>query len=184
MDLKSLLVQKKSGIVKKWFNKVAETYHPETQKFLKQRSNRFANPVGSTLTIEMEAIFDALHDQAKQDKIAACLDKIIKIRAVQDFSPSEALQFIFSLKQVIREELNEEIQDEQISKEMLALDSQIDNLGLLAFDVYMSCRETIYRIKENEYRRNRDMVLTGTDLKGVTLAEEPELGKNKPKSLT
>ncbi len=162
MSLKSLLIQKKSGIVKKWFNNIADSYDPETSKFLKSKRNRFANPVGSTISREMDALFDELHGRAEQEKIAVCLDRIIKIRAVQDFTPSEAIQFIFSLKQVIREELRNEIQDEQISRDLLKLESQIDDLALLAFDIYMSCREKIFRIKENEYRSNKLMILTGT----------------------
>ncbi|MBW1708525.1 MAG: RsbRD N-terminal domain-containing protein [Deltaproteobacteria bacterium] len=180
-------MKKKSGIVKKWFHKIADTYDPETSKFLKQKKNRFANPVGSTISMEMEALFDELFDQAEQDKVLACLDNIIKIRAVQDFTPSEAIQFIFSLKQVIRQELKKEIQDEQISEEIIKFESKIDDIALLAFDIYMSCREKVYRIKENEYRQNRFMVLAGDDIddiKGGSPAEKPALGTNKPKSLT
>jgi hypothetical protein len=54
------------------------------------------------------------------------------------------------LKKIIRESLKKNLNDRDISNELLALESKIDELGMLAFDVYMSCREKIYSLKANE----------------------------------
>ncbi|MBW2060462.1 MAG: RsbRD N-terminal domain-containing protein [Deltaproteobacteria bacterium] len=176
MDLENLLAEKRSGIIKKWFALIADTYSVEMSKFMKKKKNRFADPVGYTASTQIEAIFDALHRQAEPDELSACLDKIIRIRAVQDFSPSAALDFIFLLKQVIRAELDEEVQDKRISEELLELESRIDDLALLAFDVYMSCREKVHKIKIKELQMNRLDLITGHGPRRGTMSKKPGAG--------
>ena len=95
MDLKSLLLQKKSPIVKKWCDVVLSTYPQESQKFLRKQKDRFANPVGRTIFEGIDSIFDELLHEANSNKIALFLDDIIRVRAVQEFSASQAVGFIF-----------------------------------------------------------------------------------------
>ena len=102
----------------------------------------------------------------------------MRIRAVQDFTPSQALSFIFPLKRIIREELCVEIAEKQLSDEMLSLESAIDNLALSAFDIYMKCREKIYDIKANEVKRSTFRLLQMANLINDTNGEEPDLVGN------
>ncbi|OHE59571.1 MAG: hypothetical protein A2Z47_16140 [Thermodesulfovibrio sp. RBG_19FT_COMBO_42_12] len=150
MRLDNLLTHKRSTILKKWFNVVIETYPPETAVFLKKQKDRFANPVGSSILQGIEGIFEDLLRGIDHEKVPTFLDNIIRIRAVQDFSPSQAIVFIFLLKQVIREELRKEISENGLFEELLTLESRIDELALLAFDIFMQCREKIYDIKAME----------------------------------
>jgi hypothetical protein len=80
------------------------------------------------------------------------LDSIIRIRAIQNFSPSQATSFIFSLKDVVRETLKKEDPESKHFKELLLFESKIDELGMMAFDIYMKCREKIYELKANEMK--------------------------------
>jgi myo-inositol catabolism protein IolC len=48
--------------------------------------------------------------------------------------------------------LKKELRDNQIAAELLKLESKIDQLCLMAFDIYMQCREKIYQISANETR--------------------------------
>jgi hypothetical protein len=83
--------------------------------------------------------------------IAAYIDPIIRIRAVQSIlSPSQATSFIFFLKKAIRENLTKELKDIEITNELLIFELKIDEVGLIAFDVFMKCREQVYAIKANE----------------------------------
>ena len=156
MTLADLLSRKKTPILARCFNLVVETYPADTSSFLKREKDRFINPVGSTISQEMEAVYDELLQEMNSDKLADSLDNIIKIRSVQDFSPSQAVAFVFLLKQAIREELEDEIQEKRILDELLALESQIDKLALLAFDIYMQCREKIHEIRLNEVKAERE----------------------------
>ena len=176
MDLISLLQQKKSPIVKKWCDVVLSTYPQESQKFLRKQKNQFANPVGRSIFEGIESIFDELVHEANSDKIAGFLDDIIRVRAVQEFSPSQAVGFIFGLKKVIREELESEVLKEGITEELAAFDSRIDALALLCFDIYTQCRQKIFDIRVNEVKNQSARLLkmaglayeipeTGGDLK-------------------
>lgn len=155
MNLDNLLTKKKSAIMGRWFDLVIETYPSETAKFFKGQKNPFANPVGSTILQGIEGLFEEIIQgvDIESEKISTFLDNIIRIRAVQDFSPSQAVSFIFLLKQIIREELREEIRDNKISEELLDLESKIDNLALLSFNIYMECREKINKFKAMEMQQ-------------------------------
>jgi hypothetical protein len=153
MELKKLLQERKTTIVKKWFDTVAETYPDDTSRFIKKQKAQFTNPVGYTISDGLEHLFDGLLQGMLQDKVSAFLDSIIRIRAIQDFTPSEAVAFVFRLKKVIRQELGDDILKQQgIPEELSTLDSAIDDLALYAFDIYMKCREKIYELKANEAR--------------------------------
>jgi hypothetical protein len=153
MDLRRLLQERKIAIVKSWFDAVTEAYPDDTSRFLKKRKDQFTNPVGYTISDGLEHLFDALLQGMLEDKVSAFLDSIIRIRAVQDFTPSEAVAFIFRLKKVIRQELGDDILKQQgVPEELSTFDSAIDDLALYAFDIYMKCREKIYELKANEAR--------------------------------
>ena len=97
-------------------------------------------------------LFDGLLKGMMPAETSRFLDAIVRIRAVQDFAPSEAIRFIFRLKDVIRKELAEALQDAAVSAEMVPFEGAIDDLALFAFDLYLQCREKIYDIKANEAR--------------------------------
>ena len=159
----------------KWFGLIVETYPAETQRFLKQQKNRFANPVGYTISKEIEAIYDELRSGVDTEKISVFLDRIIRIRAIQDFSPSQAIAFIFLLKKVIREELGNESWEGGMANELWGLDDKIDHLARVSFDIYMKCREKIYELKANEVKNTTYRLLQRANLKWENPALERDL---------
>ncbi len=154
MKLEDLLVQRRSTIIDKWSDLVVETYPPDTAKFLKAQRDRFANPVGAAIAEGVEGLFDELVRGIDREKASAFLDNIIRIRAIQDFTPSQALCFVLLLKKVVRKVLRKELREVAILEELLGFESNIDELALLSFDIYMSCREKIYEIRVNELKRS------------------------------
>ncbi|MCP4746972.1 MAG: hypothetical protein GY874_12670 [Desulfobacteraceae bacterium] len=155
MNFKKKISQHKETIAKKWFELIINSYPAETARFLKTRNDPFANPVGMSTRQSLEVLIDCLTDQIDQtgqDKARSALDTILRIRAIQDFTPAQAIRFVFDVKQVIRQTLSVEHSDSQTVKEMAALDRQVDELGLLGFDIYMKCREKIYDLKANEIK--------------------------------
>jgi hypothetical protein len=153
MNLKQHLKEKKPDILKKWFDAIAGTYPGDTASFLKKQKAQFTNPVGYTLSEGMDGLFEGLLQGLLPDDVSRFLDSIVRIRAIQDFSPSEAVAFIFQLKKTVRQELGSEILAQQgASEELAVFESAIDDLALYAFDLYMKCREKIYELKANEAR--------------------------------
>jgi len=149
MNLENLLKKKRNAIIKKWFAMVVDTYPADTSRFLKSQPDPFSNPVGNTTFEGLEILFDELLGSMNREKIINALDPIIRIRAVQNFAPSGAAGFIFFLKKIIREDTKDESDN---SKELLIFESKIDELGFIAFDIYMQCREKIFEIRANEHR--------------------------------
>ena len=159
MVLEKLLSQKKALILRRWFQLIVATYPADSSRFLKQEKDRFINPVGFTISQEIETLYEGLLQGVDSDKLTTCIDNIIRIRSVQDFPPSQAVAFIFRLKQAIREELASEIGEYQFFKELLKFESRIDELALLALDIYMKCREKVYEIRVNEIKAEREGIL-------------------------
>jgi hypothetical protein len=149
--------RKRPRIVEKWFDRILDTYPEDTSKFLRKEKDPFANPVRSTILQGIEGVYDEiLKDRESPETLNDFLDKVIRIRAVQDFSPSQALAFVFSLKAVIREVLDKEIRENHLHDQLLLLESRVDGLALRAFDVYVGCREEVYELRVNEVKRMRE----------------------------
>ncbi|MEW6109583.1 MAG: RsbRD N-terminal domain-containing protein [Nitrospirota bacterium] len=177
MNLKSILSEKKSAILERWFDLILETYPQDTVNFIKSQKNRFANPVGSTIFQGMQGVLDEIMQQELDSAgVAPFLDNIIRIRAVQDFKPSQALSFIPDLKKIIRDVLSSEIMDKQSSDEVRLLESRIDRLLLISFDVYVNCREKLYDIRANEVKRSTFRLLQRAKL--MTDLQEDEKDNN------
>lgn len=151
MKLNNLLSIKKKQILDKWFDKLLQSYPTESSNLLKKNKNYFSNPM-QTINRDMDVIFDALINDMDADKVMHQLDNIIRIRAVQEFTSSQAVSFIFTLKDVIRDELLDEIHKNGLTRELYDLEARIDQLVLLGFDVFMKCRERIYELKANELK--------------------------------
>ena len=176
MNLKALLSGEKAAIVKKWFDLIIDNYPADASNFLKKQKNRFSNPVGHTISQGIDGLFDEILHGIDSEKLFPFLNDIIKIKAVQDFSPSRAISFVFLLKQAIREEMGSEIKKKQMSDELRLFEEQIDELALLSFDIYMKCRERIYEIKADEARRMMFRLLQKANLVCEIQEKESDLG--------
>jgi hypothetical protein len=142
--LKDLLIKKKSSIIDSWTQLIIETY--PSQK------DRFSNPVGYTISNSAEKIFEEIINSRDIERTKSLLNDIIKIRAVQDFSPSEAVGFIFSLKKVLRKELGLEVIQGKILTELFEVESYIDDIALIAFSLFIDAREKIFNIRLSEIK--------------------------------
>jgi len=150
MSLKDQLQENRSTIINQWFEAVVETYHEETRGPLRKQNAPFTNPVGFNTAQGLEGLFDGLLKGMMPTETSRFLDAIVRVRAVQDFAPSEAIRFIFRLKDVVRKELAGALQDPAVSSELVPFEAAIDDLALFAFDLYLQCREKIYDIKARE----------------------------------
>lgn len=157
--IKELLAEKKLPIVGKWTERILKTYPEETLKFLKGDRNRFSNPVGNIIRNNADNIYDEIISGNNLEKIRLQLEDIIKIRAVQDFTPSNAIGFVYILKKVICEELQEFVNDKMLLNEFYEINERIDRIALLAFDIYMECKEKVHRLRMNEIRYNLSKVV-------------------------
>ncbi|MBF0573949.1 MAG: RsbRD N-terminal domain-containing protein [Desulfamplus sp.] len=175
MDINQQLELKKEEILKKWFESTINSYPEDTAKFLKKSKNQFDNPVGSTTLQSLENTFRAIlemkisknykysQDIVEQNKIENALDPVIRIRAVQNFSASEAVAFVFELKNIVKSTVGK-LHDQDNSKEFGKssnsesssyglFEHKVDLVALAAFNRFMKCRENIFLLKATEAKR-------------------------------
>ncbi len=157
MAFADLLLRDEAAILKRWLDLILQTYPADTAALMGKEKSPFTNPVGATISREIEVLFKRLCEGSPLEKCDAPLDSILKIRSVQDFSPSGAVGFIFLLKRAIGEMLKAEIGNESISEEWLRFQARIDDLALRAFDIYMACREKICEIRINQANAGKEM---------------------------
>ena len=161
MSIKDILTEKRSVILGRWFDSIVDGYPADTAKFIKGQKDRFANPVGSTILKGIEDIFDEILAGGDKERVSEFLDNVVRIRAVQDFTPSESVSFIFLLKKIIREELKS---GQYEPDELVSFEAEIDSLALLSFDIFMKCRERLFEVKMNEFRNMTNRLLRMADL--------------------
>ena len=159
VGLKDLLGRKRARIEEEFFNRIVFSYPGETASFFAKECDPFLNPVGATIKREAKTIIDGLIDELPADQLTPSIEQIMKITAVQDFTASEAVSFLLSLKEVIRDELQPESADPGLNAELDYLTSRLDALMLIAFDSYVACRERIMDIRIKEAQKERDRLL-------------------------
>ncbi len=167
-------------IVKAWLEKVAATYPGHMAKFLLSERDQFRNPAGFTFRQHLPKLFRGIAEGADPAALKESMDEIVRLRAVQDFAPSEAVGFVFLLKDAVREAYPSWKSEEGIAEFF----GRVDGLALQAFDAYSACREKIFAIKADEAKRKLYILerMYGTAQapeNGGGQADEPEGGIGK-----
>lgn len=158
MELSGILAENKTKICDEWLDLALRAYSPETAEFIKSKSNRFANPVGYNFSVAMEAVLEYLAGQREARGVLDALEGLVKIKAVQNFSAAQAVRFIFLLKDVIRKRAGAP------SEELLELESRVDEIALVCFDIFMRSREKLYDMKASELRKMHYRLLERANL--------------------
>lgn len=163
-QLNALLSQKKESIMGRWLALIFGTYPEDFARFMSNQKDRFNNPVGYTIVNNAAPIYDAVCKNESPETVAASLEGIIKVRSVQDFSPSEALSFVVLLKQAVREELADDLDSVSIHRELMMFEDIVDRFTGFALDMYSRIRERIFEIKVNEIKARSYKLLERANL--------------------
>ncbi len=129
----------------RWLALALEFHSAETARFFGAERDPFRNPVGHSLRENLAVLLEQLLGGMEPEPAQAALENILRIRAVQDLTASQAVQFVFQLRPILRQfqpEANYEV-----------LDARIDQLALWAFEEYVRCRERLAGIRISESRR-------------------------------
>jgi len=141
----------RTKMLARWFDRIVDGYPAETARFLRDQSDPFANPVGAALRDELAPIFDAILDDRDPSEVEPSLDRIVRVRALQEMSPSKAVSFVLELKEIF-----DEVADGASGEAKRIFDSRVDQMLLTAFNVFSRCREQVYDIRVKEVR-NRSL---------------------------
>nr|NJM01216.1 hypothetical protein [Desulfobacula sp.] len=170
MDLKQALGQNKESFIKKWFQATIDTYPPQSAKILGKDSNRFDNPIGAITHEALAEVFNQILNDFTPESLEKALDPVIRIRAVQAFSASRAVSFVYALK-----DIGEALLDAGVIREF---DRLVDQIALASFNRFMKCREEIFLLKAVESKRRIHRAFERAGLV-AELTEEDLLGSKQ-----
>ena len=171
MELNKFLTDNQKGICAQWTDAIIKTYPDEGAKFFSGSSNQFANPVGHTFRSNIEKIFMTLLRGGDVAECSTDLDGILRIRAVQGFAPSVALSFLPALKEIVRRELAKTGRGQEMDEALHDWNVRVDRLTMLGFDLYMACREVLWKQKANQlYNRTHKLLEKANLLKDEEVA--------------
>ncbi|ABB39067.1 hypothetical protein Dde_2270 [Oleidesulfovibrio alaskensis G20] len=176
MTIYDLLKANRETLVGQWIAQIQETYPIDTVGFLRSRKDQFHNPVGDKTEKAVAALFDMLaEDGIDPEKAAQPLDDIIRIRAIQSFTPEQAVAVIYFLKTIVRNALGAQIAEHRLYPQLLALESQIDTMVLISFGIYAKCREKLHIMRAEEYKRRYAQLIRRAERILDTPAGEPDI---------
>lgn len=189
MALRDLLAERRSAICERWLDAVLGEYGPETASRWRRERDRFANPIGHALSAALpELLAVVTSDRELDERTELALEEIVRIRSIQDFTPSRAVGFVYLLRGAVRDELAAELAGGAHAADLAALDARVEELALVAFDTYVLLRERIFRLRQEELKRSVASILRrwgGGELPAeisedvVRLAPPPDRGERR-----
>ncbi len=159
MKLADALKENKKKILSIWIDRTLDSY--TSSGFFKTAKDKFANPVGANVADGLTKLFNLLVAGVDKEEYAKPLDQIIRIRAIQEFTPAQAIAPILELKWVIRQVFSGKKDGRQSLDELDLFDCEIDRAALEAFDIYMACREKLFQTRIQELKSG-SYILTDT----------------------
>jgi len=159
MILSEALQNKKKKILSLWVERTLDSYI--SSGFFKQSHDQIANPTGANIKDGLTRILDTLLEESESQDYSSALDQIIRIRAVQDFSPSQAVVPFLELKWIVRQILADDAKTKSLVHDLAPLECEIDRIALAAFDMYTQCREQLYQVRIRELKSGSH-ILTDT----------------------
>ncbi len=152
-SFKKFLQEHKRAILEAWFQSLINIYPAERRDFLRRKEETFTNAIGSSIYEALAKLLGEIIEDKNLGRIEDSLRELIHLRAVEDFSPGQAISFLPTLRQIIKEELRSANLINAYQKEYDHLVNLIDELTMRAFDIYMGCREKIFNLKVKELKR-------------------------------
>jgi hypothetical protein len=138
--------------LEEWLARTLRTYPQQAGRFLIEEPDPFRNPVGHTLGAALGALADELFGGFDRARVTVSLDAVIRLRAVQDFSPAEAVGFV-TLAHGAADRVAEAGPPGLVAEWRGVLDARIDELVLIAAGLFERCRDEIYAIGERAAHR-------------------------------
>jgi hypothetical protein len=157
--LEQALFRRKGAILEEWRRLVLATYAVETAAFLTSEKDPFCNPVGHVLAQTGDALFEIAMTGMERERAEEGLRDIVRVRAVQDFSPSRALSFVDAMRKAIRHEALPMVLEETGFGHLLSIESRLDEAMLVAVDLYVACKRLIDDIRVKEAKAEKERLL-------------------------
>ena len=143
----------KNRICDEWFNYLLTSYSVDARKFLSANKKSFANPIAKTFSQYLPTIFNCILNNTISAELNEALESIVRLRAVQDFKASQALDFVFALKKITSDSISGKLEKLQFYELIAEFSEIVDKVALIAFEIYARQRERLAEIKANEQKK-------------------------------
>ncbi len=150
----------KTKITEQWIEAVYSTYPLDTKGFLRTQKDPFCSPVGEITTTLAGYLYDAVvGEHIIEDKFQNALERFVKLRSVQEYSPSQGLGVLYVFKHLLRTDVLPVFAQAGKIQEYLEAESRLDTLALMALDIYVASRETLAEQRIKEIRDQHSQVV-------------------------
>ncbi|GAB7080756.1 RsbRD N-terminal domain-containing protein [Megalodesulfovibrio paquesii] len=176
MSLLAMLRNDRDQIATAWRDAIYSTYPFDTAGFLRKGQDEFCNPVGIRTAAAVQALTSHLLEEKILDDVSldAELDELVRVRAVQDFSPAKAVGALLLIKSVVRQHLPKVGKLKDHAEALLRFESKVDSVALRGFDIYVKCRTQLYEMRLKEIKNRHAMLFRHAGLTADTAAEETQ----------
>jgi len=144
--------QMRDLFVREWLASTLRTYPEQTGRFLSHERDRFRNPVGHTLRAALSALAGELFGSFDRTRVTASLGEVVRLRAVQEFSPAEAVEFVTLARHAARGLAKTE-HPQLAAGALEVLNARIDDMVVMAADLFEQCRVEVRAIAARAARR-------------------------------
>ncbi|PID99843.1 MAG: hypothetical protein CSA81_14385 [Acidobacteria bacterium] len=179
MDLAEAFRNYRDKIVDEWVEYTLKTYR--SSEFFRREQDRFANPTGVNIREGLSRLFDLMSKGADPETFKVPVEQIVRLRAVQEFSPSQAVAPLNAVKHITRNILAADKERSVFITELYDFEFAVDLAMLAAFDIYMESRERLYQIRVRELKSGRS-ILTDSKCPSKSFQAAPLASSPEPKS--
>ncbi len=179
LDLAEAFRNYRDKIVDEWVEYTLKTYR--SSEFFRREKDRFANPTGANIREGLATLFDLMSKGADPETFKKPVDQIVRLRAVQEFSPSQAVAPLNAVKHITRNILAADKERSACIAELYDFEFAVDLAMLAAFDLYMESRERLYQVRIRELKSGTS-ILTDSKCPSKSFQATPLPSSPEPKS--
>jgi len=168
MSLAKRMQERRAAILGRWQREVLESFPRQSRKLIAAGEDRFANPLGFALRDGVEEVFSFVAGEKPWDAIEPALERLVKLKAVQQTHGQGPLEFLFSLKTIVREACGVGtgggIAGEPLERapsdleQWLVLEERFDRVIRAGAAAFVQAREKILELQVNEMRNKTYML--------------------------
>jgi len=174
MNLKEVLHNNKDQILEKWVAYTLSTY--QSSSMFQEQQDPFANPIGGCVKTTLKTLLPLLIKGGDSSVFSEPLSHLMHLRAVQEFSPSQAVAPLTAVKHITRDILESDEQSNSLMAELYDFEFAVDLAVLAAFDLYMECREKVYKVRIDEIKSGT-RIITDSACPSQVLKDIPDIKK-------
>jgi hypothetical protein len=132
-------------ILERWLAAAVAVYGGLLAQQAAVERDPFRNPVGHALRRNLGVVLREFRGGMDASAIDTAFADIMSLRSIQDLSVDRAVGFVFSLRDIARDEFPQ--------MEAADIEARVDRLALSAFRQYLGCRERLATLQLNEQLR-------------------------------